>query len=63
MRAPPPPPARRALNPAHPHQRGTAQGPDVYFQGVEAANPFHQVRGMVAYGATPPSQSAGCSLC
>ncbi|KIZ02108.1 putative pyruvate-flavodoxinoxidoreductase [Monoraphidium neglectum] len=33
---------KRALNPAHPHQRGTAQGPDVYFQGVEAANPFHQ---------------------
>ena len=22
----------RALNPTHPHQRGTAQGPDVYMQ-------------------------------
>lgn len=32
----------RALNPSHPHQRGTAQGPDVYMQALEAANPFHQ---------------------
>ncbi|EFJ49484.1 pyruvate-ferredoxin oxidoreductase [Volvox carteri f. nagariensis] len=31
----------RALNPTHPHQRGTAQGSDVYFQCVEAANPFY----------------------
>ncbi|GAB4821587.1 hypothetical protein N2152v2_008633 [Parachlorella kessleri] len=31
----------RALNPAHPHQRGTAQGPDVYMQAIEAANPYH----------------------
>ena len=23
---------QRALNPNHPHQRGTAQGPDVYMQ-------------------------------
>ena len=38
---------KRALNPAHPHQRGTAQGPDVYFQGLEAANPFHEVRVVV----------------
>lgn len=34
----------RALNPAHPHQRGTAQGPDVYMQALEAANPYHMVR-------------------
>jgi pyruvate/2-oxoacid:ferredoxin oxidoreductase alpha subunit len=33
----------RALNPSHPHQRGTAQGPDVYMQAIEAANPFHKV--------------------
>lgn len=32
----------RALNPSHPHQRGTAQGPDVYMQSIEAANPFHK---------------------
>ncbi|WIV11634.1 pyruvate:ferredoxin (flavodoxin) oxidoreductase [Proteiniborus sp. MB09-C3] len=31
----------RALNPEHPVVRGTAQNPDVYFQGREAANPFY----------------------
>lgn len=35
----------RALNPEHPHQKGTAQNPDIYFQGREASNPF--------YAATP----------
>ncbi len=30
----------RALNPEHPHTRGTAQNPDIYFQALEAANPF-----------------------
>ncbi len=33
---------RRALNPEHPHQRGTAQNPDIYFQGREAANKYYQ---------------------
>ena len=28
----------RALNPDHPHQAGTAQNPDIYFQNREAAN-------------------------
>ena len=28
----------RALNPEHPHQSGTAQNPDIYFQGREAGN-------------------------
>ena len=28
----------RALNPEHPHQAGTAQNPDIYFQNREAAN-------------------------
>lgn len=32
---------QRALNPLHPHQRGTSQGPDIYFQMVEAANKYH----------------------
>jgi len=32
----------RALNPDHPHQRGTAQNPDIYFQVTEAANLYHQ---------------------
>ncbi len=31
----------RALNPEHPVIRGTAQNPDIYFQGREAANPFY----------------------
>ncbi|MEI6747744.1 MAG: pyruvate:ferredoxin (flavodoxin) oxidoreductase [Bacteroidota bacterium] len=31
----------RALNPAHPVTRGTAQNPDIYFQSREAANPFY----------------------
>ncbi len=40
---------QRALNPEHPHQRGTAQNPDIYFQGREAANPFYNaVPGIVA---------------
>ena len=28
----------RGMNPEHPHQGGTAQNPDIYFQGREAAN-------------------------
>jgi pyruvate-ferredoxin/flavodoxin oxidoreductase len=36
---------RRALNPDAPVVRGTAQNPDVYFQGRETANPY--------YAATP----------
>ncbi len=35
----------RALNPEHPHQAGTAQNPDIYFQNREAAN--------LKYAATP----------
>ncbi len=35
----------RGLNPEHPHQAGTAQNPDIYFQNREAANKF--------YDATP----------
>lgn len=31
----------RALNPEHPVIRGTAQNPDIYFQGREASNPFY----------------------
>ncbi len=31
----------RAMNPEHPNVRGTAQNPDIYFQGREAANPFY----------------------
>jgi pyruvate-ferredoxin/flavodoxin oxidoreductase len=31
----------RALSPNHPVIRGTAQNPDIYFQGREASNPFY----------------------
>ncbi len=31
----------RALNPEYPQMRGTAQNPDIYFQGREAANSFY----------------------
>ncbi|HEY3315164.1 MAG TPA: pyruvate:ferredoxin (flavodoxin) oxidoreductase [Bacillota bacterium] len=33
---------QRALNPEHPHQRGTSQAPDIYFQNREAANQYYQ---------------------
>ncbi|MEG0382688.1 MAG: pyruvate:ferredoxin (flavodoxin) oxidoreductase [Christensenella sp.] len=35
----------RGMNPDHPHQQGTAQNPDIYFQNREAANKY--------YDATP----------
>jgi len=33
----------RALNPDHPHQAGTAQNPDIYFQNREAGNTLYDV--------------------
>ncbi len=41
---------RKAMNPEHPTVRGTAQNPDIYFQGREAANKY--------YDATPGFVSA-----
>jgi len=32
----------RALNPDHPHQKGTAQNADIYFQNREAANKYYE---------------------
>jgi len=32
---------RRAMNPEHPHLRGTAQNPDIYFQNREAAHRYY----------------------
>ena len=32
----------RALNPEHPHLRGTAQNPDIYFQVTEASSKYYQ---------------------
>ncbi len=38
----------RAVNPEHPDTRGTAQNPDIYFQGREAANSYYlKVPGIV----------------
>ena len=38
----------RALNPEHPDTRGTAQNPDIYFQGREAANSYYlKISGIV----------------
>ncbi|MGZ8523338.1 MAG: pyruvate:ferredoxin (flavodoxin) oxidoreductase, partial [Chitinophagaceae bacterium] len=34
---------KRALNPEHPIVRGTAQNPDVFFQGREASNKYYQL--------------------
>ncbi|MEA4971159.1 MAG: pyruvate:ferredoxin (flavodoxin) oxidoreductase [Candidatus Pelethousia sp.] len=40
----------RALNPEHPHLGGTAQNPDIYFQGREAANKMYDaVPGIVQH--------------
>ena len=41
---------RRALNPEHPVARGTAQNPDIYFQGREAANRFYDAVPDIVYG-------------
>ncbi|WP_319585002.1 pyruvate:ferredoxin (flavodoxin) oxidoreductase [uncultured Pseudodesulfovibrio sp.] len=32
---------KRAMNPEHPDTRGTAQNPDIYFQGREATNTYY----------------------
>jgi pyruvate-ferredoxin/flavodoxin oxidoreductase len=32
---------KRAMSPDHPVLRGTAQNPDVYFQGRETVNPYY----------------------
>ncbi len=40
---------KRAMNPEHPDLRGTAQNPDIFFQGRERSNPYYQmVPGIVA---------------
>ena len=33
----------RSMNPEHPDLRGTAQNPDIFFQGRERSNPYYQV--------------------
>lgn len=51
---------QNALNPSHPHQRGTSQGPDIYFQMLEAANKYYlvslqQLRALLLYVSTSTS--------
>src|SRR5579859_156423 len=41
----------RALSPDHPFIRGTAQNPDVYFQGREAANPYYLAAPLIVQNA------------
>ena len=33
---------KRAMNPEHPHQQGTAQNSDIYFQNREGANKYYE---------------------
>ena len=51
---------RRAMNPEHPHLRGSAQNPDIYFQAKEAANPYYRaVPGIVAETMRQVSELVG----
>lgn len=40
----------RSLNPEHPHQAGTAQNPDIYFQNREAANKYYDAAPAIIEG-------------
>ena len=40
----------RSMNPEHPHQQGTAQNPDVYFQNREAANKYYAAAPAIVEG-------------
>ena len=41
---------KRALNPEHPEQRGSAQNPDVFFQYTEAANKYYEALPAIVQG-------------
>ena len=50
----------RGMSPDHPDVRGTAQNPDVFFQGREAASPFYrEVPGIVAHAMEELAQRTG----
>jgi pyruvate-ferredoxin/flavodoxin oxidoreductase len=50
----------RGVNPERPELRGTAQNPDIYFQGREAANPYYlKVPGIVAQAMQKVSDLTG----
>ncbi|HWI41929.1 MAG TPA: pyruvate:ferredoxin (flavodoxin) oxidoreductase, partial [Verrucomicrobiae bacterium] len=53
---------RKAMNPEHPVLRGTAQNPDIYFQGRERANPWYlEVPGHVAAAMSKVAELTGRS--
>ncbi|MEW5826444.1 MAG: pyruvate:ferredoxin (flavodoxin) oxidoreductase [Candidatus Bipolaricaulota bacterium] len=53
---------RRAMNPEHPHLRGTSQSPDIFFQSREAANRYYAaVPGIVAEAMKAVSDLTGRS--
>nr|WP_122012465.1 pyruvate:ferredoxin (flavodoxin) oxidoreductase [Maliibacterium massiliense] len=41
---------KRAMNPEHPHQQGTAQNPDIYFQNMEASNKYYDAVPQIVEG-------------
>ena len=50
----------RGMSPDHPDVRGTAQNPDVFFQGREAASPFYrEIPGIVAHAMEELAQRTG----
>jgi pyruvate-ferredoxin/flavodoxin oxidoreductase len=50
----------RGANPERPELRGTAQNPDVYFQGIEAANPYYlKLSGIISQSMDKVSQLTG----
>jgi pyruvate-ferredoxin/flavodoxin oxidoreductase len=50
----------RGMSPDHPDVRGTAQNPDVFFQGREAASPFYrEVPGIVAHAMDELAERTG----
>ncbi len=51
---------KRAINPEHPDTRGTAQNPDIYFQGREAANSYYlKIPGIVKESMKKVSKLTG----
>ncbi len=51
---------KRAINPEHPDTRGTAQNPDIYFQGREAANSYYlKIPGIVKESMKKVSELTG----
>jgi pyruvate-ferredoxin/flavodoxin oxidoreductase len=50
----------RGMSPDHPDVRGTAQNPDVFFQGREASNPFYrEIPGIVTHAMDELAQRTG----